>query len=782
MKLKILLALLLVPLVAAHAQINGGSAVGGTLGGTVNGSLTVSGDLTITGGINFQSNQSYQGAAAIPIGTVLSYVDNFSVYTSSNVCLPDTFQLGPWTSVYNGYGCNKVLNGGTSSYFVMTSSPSYTPSETHAALVTGPLFTVPLDYSVTVKTTSQTRIGGGANFEVAWVPFMLRDSFHYYYFIPKPLGWELGKEDPAYAGNQRFMATGLTPSFPIGSTYTVRITMDVNNLITVYVNGALITTYRDTERPYQSGYIGFYLEDSRVEFSNVVVNATMTAVAPFVIPNDRFGLKEIYPTVSGGREWTSNWDLVPGHPISGVTTPSVDPQDPWGDYAHGNFNANTDGINALFITSGTVSPGVTPRIYIHDPSCPYSGQRGCAATPGQWRDVEVTVYGLLPSGHTLEDYEGISIAVRTKHGPDTDICDTRGYHLRVRYDGNVDVFKETSHPDGTVGNQIDNPGFVGTFPLDTWIGVKGIAYDLPNGNVKLEIWQDLTDGANGGTWTKIWEFTDNGGNLGGSTACKASQTGYEKLTSTGSRTDSESGYGNLSVYLRNTGKTGTGVIFKYKKFSIREITTVTPAAATVNGVEYHPTFVSALAGASFGVGANVSTFTATGAFTTTIGASTQTWSAGRNCVRVTTNTVNDAAHVFISSINVTSGSTALARIVLPPNVLTTESAKVSVICVQKFGAGNPAHSSQPSLSVCGNAAKVLPGSSSTAGPLRFEGEIGYLDAGHQTWGGKTFFDSDTKNASGTDLACDSTKPIDLTCNGKGVTTGDTVFQYFEVCY
>lgn len=77
----------------------------------------------------------------------------------------------------------------------------------------------------------------------------------------------MGKEDPAYPGNQRFLATGNT-SFAVGSWHQIHVTQ-VAGTITVSADGLALTTFVDAERPYLSGSIGLYCEDSQVHFAGV---------------------------------------------------------------------------------------------------------------------------------------------------------------------------------------------------------------------------------------------------------------------------------------------------------------------------------------------------------------------------------------------------------------------------------------------------------------------------------------------------------------------------------
>jgi hypothetical protein len=210
----------------------------------------------------------------------ISFTDNFSSYTQ-NTCFADGTNFGSWTSVFSGFGCVKVGSSGNQSWVDESPQVSTSSTESHSSLVVGPSFSNALTFSVTVNTVAQLRQGSQPNpWEVGWVVWHYTDNSHFYYFIAKPNGWELGKEDPAYPGNQRFLATNDQPaSFPIGVPYKITITQTAENTISVTVNGSPITTFTDTQTPYTSGRIGLYTEDAHVEFSNVSTSSTADTTA-----------------------------------------------------------------------------------------------------------------------------------------------------------------------------------------------------------------------------------------------------------------------------------------------------------------------------------------------------------------------------------------------------------------------------------------------------------------------------------------------------------------------
>jgi len=188
---------------------------------------------------------------------------------------------GNWFARFNGYGYNKIIQtktGRKTSNKLLEQAPqiSTRADETHSSLVTSVQEMGDFKMSVSARTVKRLRLNTPPNnWEVDWVMWHITPNVpEAYYFLCKPQGWELGKGDPNYGGaiGQRFLATGSSPSCAVGTwhTYTVQ---QKGATMTVWLDGKLITTFTDQERPYLSGKFGLYNEDAQVQFDNFSATA-----------------------------------------------------------------------------------------------------------------------------------------------------------------------------------------------------------------------------------------------------------------------------------------------------------------------------------------------------------------------------------------------------------------------------------------------------------------------------------------------------------------------------
>jgi len=267
--------------------------------------------------------------------------------------------------------------------------------------------------------------------------------------------------------------------------------------------------------------------------------------APASITNE---IKILHPTKKNGRVWNAKWS---NGNMRTLASGQRDPLD--SDFvARGNGNVSIDGNGVAQIE------GDSPRMYVYD-----------HAKKKKWKNVEVTVYAKRISESGTASSQGIVIGARSEHQDATlkKPCLGATYYGRLLYDGRAVFQKELIHEGAYSSNKPKENNKVkwdtpdGTMPKNVWIGVKFIVKNNPNKkSVKLELYRDLTNGYNGGTWEKVAEYTDKG---------KWSQT------NSGVNIVKKCGYSAKKILL----KPGTSVFIRndyvndvqYKSFSIREI-------------------------------------------------------------------------------------------------------------------------------------------------------------------------------------------------------------------
>jgi len=176
---------------------------------------------------------------------------------------------GVATVRYTGFGKTQVMTYGGRPCLLLVTKPSTRPDETHANLVLLPWFSGGVDLSCNMTTLRQLRRNSPAQpHEAAWIIWNYVDDAHFYYLILKENGAELGKEDPAYSGNQRFIPIYDTANYNIGTTYSIHI-QQFRNHIQIWVDGRQIADFTDSERPIESGRVAAYCEDSKVIFQSL---------------------------------------------------------------------------------------------------------------------------------------------------------------------------------------------------------------------------------------------------------------------------------------------------------------------------------------------------------------------------------------------------------------------------------------------------------------------------------------------------------------------------------
>jgi hypothetical protein len=195
-----------------------------------------------------------------------------------------------WRVVYDGYGKVGVEKAETGQqvHYLSPMRPER-PEETHAALKLSTKSYRDLQLTMRVRTIRQLRQRSTPNpWETAWVIWHYQDDQHFYYLTLKPNGWEIGKRDPSYPGNQRFLVSDKVPIYYFNTWYDIRV-IQVGTTMAVWVNGQPLARFTDDQSPYTEGRVGLYAEDAYAQFADVVVeppspslitNPTGTGVPP----------------------------------------------------------------------------------------------------------------------------------------------------------------------------------------------------------------------------------------------------------------------------------------------------------------------------------------------------------------------------------------------------------------------------------------------------------------------------------------------------------------------
>ena len=194
---------------------------------------------------------------------------------------------------------------------------------------------------------------------------------------------------------------------------------------------------------------------------------------------DKFGIKEIYPTANGGREWFINMDNPKNDEIFNPHSPITREDDgSWqiaGRYKTGKYDEQV----RMTVNS---TPGAKP-----------------------WKNVEITGYAKVVQATPPNDLL-VWYARGNRHN-DLVPCEGTSLKGRISVNGTVSWIKEIWHTGGYTNSK--DKAKVTDSILGRWIGWKVVMYNINNDTaVKME---SYLDDKNNNNWVKVTDLVDNGG-------------------------------------------------------------------------------------------------------------------------------------------------------------------------------------------------------------------------------------------------------------------------------
>lgn len=180
--------------------------------------------------------------------------ERFSAYESGG-CLPSGSSLGAWTVPELDDACIKVERDSARSWLHL--EPSGRQSD---GLALGPSVSE-FELEADVLTVTSLAGAGGDRREVAWLVWNYVDSQHFSYFAPGPVGWELGRREPA---GDVVLATAVQPSYPVGAWHRIKLSQNGGKL-SVAVGGTRLAEIEASG----SGKIGLYTFGAHAHFTNL---------------------------------------------------------------------------------------------------------------------------------------------------------------------------------------------------------------------------------------------------------------------------------------------------------------------------------------------------------------------------------------------------------------------------------------------------------------------------------------------------------------------------------
>ena len=248
---------------------------------------------------------------------------------------------------------------------------------------------------------------------------------------------------------------------------------------------------------------------------------------------DKFGIKKVYPTQLGGREWFVNMDNP--YNDTNFILGNIDLE----KQLDGSWQVGSDDITDTFNGKFHIIMGVnTPPDQKH------------------WKNVEITGYAKVISTAD-DDYYRLQWYARGGNHTSGAPCEGTALKGQILVNGVAGWVKEIWHDGGYTLQNASNFKATNSI-LDRWIGFKVVMYNINNDTaVKME---SYIDNENNNNWTKVTDFIDNGTWYSGSSdeVFYSANCGKPK-----------------NYVITNSGPIASfrsdGIVWNFKNLSIREI-------------------------------------------------------------------------------------------------------------------------------------------------------------------------------------------------------------------
>ncbi|HEX9319657.1 MAG TPA: discoidin domain-containing protein [Nitrososphaeraceae archaeon] len=256
-----------------------------------------------------------------------------------------------------------------------------------------------------------------------------------------------------------------------------------------------------------SGYTGadsftFKVNDGKVDSAIVSISITVSSsTSPPAAGTDKFGIKKLYPTKSGGEEWYMNMANPQGDS-------RFNPQNTITKNSDGSWKMKSSKVRMGVYTSSGYSSSKIPTI---DHSKILA--KGYMMAPNDWKNFEMTMYTKVNTAGSDDNFAPYGRGGRHTGGGYPEGCEGSAYKGDIFFSGKVRFAKEQWHV-----SYVFTDYKTGTSSIKgKWIGFKYVLYNFQlNGKtaVKMELYLDKN---NDGNFVKVDEAVDKGGwgNTGG---------------------------------------------------------------------------------------------------------------------------------------------------------------------------------------------------------------------------------------------------------------------------